>query len=150
METFKTIVALLTGIAWPAAVVGIAFAYRSDIRSILPRLRKAGPTGIELDAVQLQQKEAKTDAPPGELKALPGIGRTKAIEAIDRELHAALKIHDENSRIDILVRFLAQARLGPAFERIYRVIFGSQIAGCPRRCCTATREPSRRGSRKPV
>ncbi len=129
IELAKTFATTLTGIAWPAVVGFIAFFYRSEIRSILPRVRKAGPIGIELDAVQQQQKEAKADAPSGELKPLPGINRTKALEAVERNLHDSLKIYDENNRLDILVSYLAQARLELSFERIYRVIFGSQIEG---------------------
>jgi hypothetical protein len=40
-----------------------------------------------------------------------------------------LGIIDPEKQIDVLVRHLAAARLGRNFEQIYRVIFGSQIAG---------------------
>jgi hypothetical protein len=126
---------LLKGIAWPLAVIIIAVVFKNDIRAILPRMRKAGPAGIELDPAE-QQRAASTavatSTPPGELRALPGYIRSEPIAAIERSLHAALQQVPEGDRIDVLVRELAQARLERVFERIYNLIFGSQILGLRR------------------
>ena len=51
------------------------------------------------------------------------------ITKVETELHAELGIIDPEKQIDVLVRHLAIARLSRNFEQIYRIIFGSQIAG---------------------
>jgi hypothetical protein len=51
------------------------------------------------------------------------------IAKVETQLHAELGIIDPEKQIDVLVRNLAVARLGRNFEQIYRIIFGSQIAG---------------------
>lgn len=130
MEFVNAVVTLLTSVAWPAAVIVIAVIYKVDIQSLLPRLRKAGPTGVELDPAEQQKKVSSTAVvQPGsvELKQLPGVGRTPAIEQVEREIHVSLSKIDEENRTDILVRSLAESQLAATFERIYNVIFGSQI-----------------------
>jgi hypothetical protein len=74
---------------------------------------------------------ALTDPTQIVLKDLPGLGRTPAIADLERLLHAALNQGDDSNedRIDRLVRLLAEARIATEFERIYRIIFGSQIRG---------------------
>jgi hypothetical protein len=99
--------------------------FRSDVRALFPRLKKAGPTGLEFDPSR-QVLSAVTR----ELQELPGFpARTPMITKVETELHAELGIIDPEKQIDVLVRHLAVARLGRNFEQIYRVIFGSQIAG---------------------
>ncbi|MCC6718773.1 MAG: hypothetical protein IT555_12885 [Acetobacteraceae bacterium] len=129
LEVAKIIVSALKEIAWPLAAGLIAFAYRSDIRSLLPRVSKAGLSGVELDPIQSQQKVADSNKPPGQLKQLPGLSRTLLIEEVEKNLHKELEEIKEDDRITLLVRVLAQSRLETLFERIYRVIFGSQIDG---------------------
>jgi hypothetical protein len=54
-----------------------------------------------------------------------------AIERLERQLHtqlSAITNVSEDEKRDLLVRILAQAQLEAAFERIYNIIFGSQIA----------------------
>jgi hypothetical protein len=154
-ETFKTLVTLIIGISWPVAAVWIARIYQLDIRLLLPRVRKAGPTGIEFDAVQQQQhnksdvlpgelkapaetaeateiaavsKQLETDKSSGQLKMLPGVNRSKAVAVLEEKLHESLKNYSVDIHVDILLHYLAEARLETIFEKIYRGIFGSQIA----------------------
>jgi hypothetical protein len=125
MEIFKVIVDLLKALAWPGAVFGLGFMFRSDVRALFPRLKKAGPTGFEFDPAR-QVLAAVTR----ELQELPGFpARTPMITKVETELHAELGIIDPEKKIDVLVRHLAVARLARNFEQVYRVIFGSQIAG---------------------
>ncbi len=46
---FKIFVDLIKAIAWPSAVFALGFMFRSDVRALFPRLKKAGPTGLEFD-----------------------------------------------------------------------------------------------------
>lgn len=126
---------LLKGIAWPIAIVLIALAFKVEIRALLPRLRKAGPTGVELDPAE-QQREAPNSTAvtttSDVIKDLPGISRTPAMEALERGIHAELQKRPEGDRVALAVRALAQSQLETAFERIYQWIFGSQILGLRR------------------
>src|SRR5260221_10948545 len=54
IEYVKLAVDLLKGLAWPAAFFGTMFLFRVDVRALLLRLVKAGPTGVEFDR-QLQK-----------------------------------------------------------------------------------------------
>ena len=131
MEWLTAIVDLLIGIAWPAAVTAIALVYKSEIPSLLRRLRKAGPAGVELDSAEQQQRARLENATsPGtlEIKQIPGIGRTPAIENKERLILSILDKIPEDERVSRLTRTLAESDLSVTFERIYRIIFHSQIS----------------------
>lgn len=103
----KLLAHFLVGVAWPVAAFAIAFLFRRDLKALLPRVRKAGPGGVELDSVE-QQREAESSAPsakealealeppegstrqPRELTPLPGVVRTPAVAELERILHAKL------------------------------------------------------------
>jgi len=132
MAEFTALIDALKGLWWPLAAVIIAVVYKAEIRSLLPRLRKAGPTGVEFDPADAQKASAAdvaTATEPGKLKEFPGIIRTPAIERVERQLHTALANVNVKAeeKPDLLVRLLAQAQLEATFERTYNVIFGSQI-----------------------
>jgi hypothetical protein len=128
VQVFLAIVDLLKGIAWPLAIFGSALLFKSDLRALFPRLRKAGPSGVEFDPVATQQRAASNaPAQAGQLRELPGFPRTKAIEAMERKFHAELAHIAEAGRTDLLVRLLAQSRLEANFGYIYGTIFGSQL-----------------------
>src|SRR5437764_12763105 len=93
MAEFTALIDALKGLWWPLAAVIIAVVYKAEIRSLLPRLRKAGPTGVEFDPADAQKASAAdvaTATEPGKLKEFPGIIRTPAIERVERQLHTAL------------------------------------------------------------
>jgi hypothetical protein len=120
---------LLKGIAWPVAVVIVAVAFRTDIKALLPRIRRAGPSGVEFDPAAQQNSAAESrSAAASVLQPLPGLDRTPTIEALEKHLLQALAVVDESKKVALLVRLLAQARLEHAFALIYNSIFGSQIA----------------------
>ena len=139
MSDITALVGALKGLWWPVAAVVIAAVYKTEFRSLLPRLRRAGPTGVEFDpagqqqAAQVATTAANTPA-PGQLREFPGMVRTAAMERLERQLHAqlaAMTTPDDEKR-DLLIRVLAQAQLEAAFERFYNMIFGSQIAALRR------------------
>lgn len=116
---------VIKALAWPAAVVTIAYWFRDDLRKKIPGLTKAGPTGVEFDV----QKRVVAKSWTGELKEIPGISRTPTMALIEKSIHEALQIYNPDSHVDLLVRQLAQSRLEGVFERVYGPIFGSQILG---------------------
>ena len=122
---------------WPVAAVIIAAVYKVEIRALVPRLRRAGPTGVEFDPAGQQQAAvtAANNPAPGQLRQFPGMVRTPAIARIERLLHtqlAALTNMSDEEKRDFLIRVLAQAQLEATFERIYNMIFGSQIVALRR------------------
>jgi hypothetical protein len=126
IEYVKLAVDLLKGLAWPVAFFGTMFLFRVDVRALLPRLIKAGPTGMEFE----RQPQTLSQPWSGELNKLPNNRpRTAITEEIEKSLHAALQTIKDDQRIDVLVNELAVSRLHAVFERIYGPIYGSQIAG---------------------
>jgi hypothetical protein len=133
---------LLKAVAWPFVVLLVARSFKPEILSFLPglnalllRSRKVNVAGIlqlEVDAAEQQQKaadvRATTTSDSVELREIPGLSRTKAIETLERNIHGQLKNVTEDP-VHVLVRNLAQARLEAAFGFIYAGIFGSQILG---------------------
>ena len=129
--TIQSLAALLKALAWPASVLTIALFYKADLKAIIPRLRKAGPSGVKLDP-PLQQSVVITDLSGTISKPLPGIARTEAVEDLERILRQQISTIQDGDRIDRLILELSQARLTAHFERVYRVIFGTQILGIRR------------------
>ena len=102
---------------------GLGFMFRSDVRALFPRLKKAGPTGLEFDpARQLLAATSK------ELRDLPGFpDRSPMVAKVETSLHTELDLIDPEKRVDVLIRHLAVARLARNFELVHRTLFGSQI-----------------------
>lgn len=124
MEYLKLLVDLVKAVAWPVAVFALGYLFRSDVRALFPRLKKAGPSGFEFDPARQMLTVASR-----ELREIPGFpDRTPMIARVEKELHNDLAIVDSEKQVDVLVRHLAVARLGRVFEQIYRILFGSQIA----------------------
>lgn len=126
MQIATISVDLLKQIAWPVAAVVIASLFRGELRALLPKLRRVGPSGLEFDVEQQQLRAAVVTA-PGELKELPGLSRTPAMANVERVLHERLRQSKQEDREALLVRLLAQSHLETYFEQTYRLIFGSQI-----------------------
>ncbi|HMJ44397.1 MAG TPA: hypothetical protein VK522_19190 [Pseudolabrys sp.] len=124
MALAQLLVDLLKGLAWPAVALILGFLFKTELRSLFPRIIKAGPGGIELD-----REKQRIPRSTGELQELPGLQRTAKMAEIEKSIHQALELYDSNKQVDLLVRHLAQSRLETVFERIYGAIFGSQILG---------------------
>lgn len=138
MAVFLAIVDLMKGIAWPLAIVAATWLFRSEIRGLVPRIEELGPGGVKLrrpEAAATEQKKIESGPSQAsgdiQLQDIPGLGRTEAIAELEKLLHSALEAQTETAeaRVNRLIRLLAEARLTAEFERIYRVIYGSQIAG---------------------
>lgn len=119
---------LLEGLAWPAAAIVIALLYRDDIKSLLPQLRKAGPTGVELDPVE-QQRTSRAPVQQSGVIGSEHIATTPIAEEIEQNIRRDLQAVRDEEKVAVLTRVLARSRLETLFERLYYQIFGSQIAG---------------------
>lgn len=76
-----------------------------------------------------------TDPSDIKLKDLPGMSRTLEQASLERVLHFVLRTKDEipeDLRVDFLIRLLAEAQISLEFEKIYRIIYGSQLRGLRR------------------
>jgi hypothetical protein len=122
------LVDFLASLAWPASAVVVAVLFRDQVRSLLPRMRKAGPAGLEFDP----------DGPQGEgqenLLTSPTENRTgtdlpadPGIEEVEGYVRENIKDVPDQDKIRVLVRMVAVERLEKHFVRIYFNIFGSQI-----------------------
>ena len=127
----QSVAAVLKALAWPVSIFAIALFYKADLRALIPRVRKAGPAGVELDP-PLQQIVVMTDLSGTIGKSLPGITRTVAVEDLERLLRQEISTIPDRDRVDMLLLELSQARLTAHFERAYRAIFGTQILGLRR------------------
>ena len=127
------VVEIVKAVMWPVAAVIIACVFKADVRGLLPRLRRVGPGGVELDPADAQKSAVveATTTEPGKLKEFPGMMRTPAIERVEHLLLASFAKTNvkPEEREAFLLRLLAQSQLEAAFERIYRLIFGTQISG---------------------
>lgn len=136
MSDITALLDALKGLWWPVAAVIIAVVYKIEIRTLIPRLRRAGPTGVEFDpAAQQQAVTAANNPAPGQLRQFPGMARTVAMERLERQLHtqlAALTNMSDEEKRDLLITRLAQTQLQEFFERIYNAIYGSQIVALRR------------------
>jgi hypothetical protein len=114
---------LLEGLAWPAAILAVALVFRHQISAAIPRIRKAGIAGVELDAEALQAAK-----PPELTPAISVLGEARpAIKDVEDELQENLKLIESSKQIPLLVRRLALTQAGAYFENTYGLIFGSQI-----------------------
>lgn len=129
LQVLTIVFDVIKQLVWPLVVITLVYWFRSEIRVLIPKLKRAGPEGVEFESTERQQ--AASVSPPGELKQLPGISRTPAIERVERVLRANInqQYPHATEREDHLTRFLAEAHLVAHFERTYRIIFGSQIDG---------------------
>lgn len=127
---------LIKSLAWPLVTAIVVFYFRGDVRALIGRLHKAGPTGVEFSAVTNQATSASAAGgeKTGLLKDFPGLGRTDAIASVERLLIDNLEKQNilEKDKVEYLIRHLAETRLVTHFFRLYTYILGSQIDGLRR------------------
>lgn len=122
LEWAKVFFDLIKGIAWPLAIFLLFWMFRLQLGEKIKDLISAGPTGAVFHApVQAVQAQAAGVVP--QLGEHPMSSVTKITGTIQHDLEAI----QENARVTVLVRALAETRLFAGFEAIFGVIFGSQI-----------------------
>jgi hypothetical protein len=132
MEWVKVALDFFRDISWPLAICVIASWFKDDIREMLPRVKKAGPAGVEFNEVQQQQIVKRNEISFEDLKEFEHLPRTQFMGELERLVLNELKVINDEDKIPLLVRHLAQNRIELAAERVYWSIFGSQIRGLER------------------
>lgn len=123
IDLLKSTFDLIKGIAWPLAILLIALIFKRDLKNILPRIRKAGPAGIELDSLEQQQR-----APVPKEDRHTGLGPVSPIVELKEEaIRKDLELYKPEAREPALIRNLALFQFWASFENAYGIIFGSQI-----------------------
>ncbi len=84
MEIAKLVLEYVKALAWPLTIIGLSLSFRSEIKRLLARLRKAAlPGGVSVDLGEevrevKQLSEKVESAPTEERKKKPGIPLTEA------------------------------------------------------------------------
>src|SRR5208337_2110036 len=84
MEIAKLVLEYVKALAWPLTVIALSLSFRSEIKRLLARLRKAAlPGGVSVDLGEevrevRQLSEKVESAPTEERKKKPGIPLTEA------------------------------------------------------------------------
>lgn len=112
----------LKTIIWPITVIIIAFCFRTEISSLIKRIISAELPGLKLNAIP--QEKAEESNLEFKLQNLPDDEKNK-LEELIQEKENALSSASQN--IDELNKTLVQKEIEVDFERIYNIIFGSQI-----------------------
>ena len=123
---WKEFFILIAAVAWPVSVFAIARLFRQELTRLLQRLRGVSMAGAQISFTEQHVPElvASSTQP---LRELPGVERTPAIEAVEKDLLKLLQAIEPNDRYDSVVRALAQAKLDTAIVMTHSAIFGSQI-----------------------
>jgi hypothetical protein len=140
LPIFQALFDLIGKCIWPIFFVWLLLNFNDDIRALLPRIRKLGSNGLELDTLASNQmvdekNSLNKELSPNALKDFPGLTRSPAISEVEIALHQSLDKQlanqnlQESDKVDYLIRELAVSRLVSHFLRVYNIIFGSQIRG---------------------
>ena len=132
MEWFSKIVELLIGLAWPGALVVGLLIFKQPLISLINRLVKIGRGGAEFN---LPAQTGLGDREP----ALKVVGPPEHLapifrplqEKFEAEIKASLPKLERHFNLAgeaALIRAAGDASAGLYLERVYRLIYGSQIA----------------------
>lgn len=149
VEGWKLVVDLLKVLVWPSAIIWATWYYRDDIRKLAERVIEAGPAKLVLAPSQTsvtQQETAPVGGPSPSAPSLPrtsgtidykeGIAKIRAVtsteelEKIVSEIKAVFPVDESNEtaeKIEFLIHANATLWAQLAHERVYRLIFGSQL-----------------------
>ncbi|HPJ17744.1 MAG TPA: hypothetical protein PK635_01325 [Actinomycetota bacterium] len=130
MRVFQTIVELVTAIAWPVTVGGIAFLFRREVREMLktPLSRlKAGPieaewerTRIDLETslAEVEQPSSSRTAADPRYTASPLINRRLEYLSVKAAANPAAVILDSYAIVEDVLREVLIARHVEGIERL--------------------------------
>jgi len=125
---------LVKGLSWPVVVAVVLIYYRSEFGILIPRMTEAGPTGVKFGPAIKQMEEGNA------LSSVSKVNRsnvilpapTPAVAIVEEIIQKNISEIEKDDQVRFLVRDLASARVTYSFERIYNIIFGSQIEALKR------------------
>ncbi|WP_424940343.1 hypothetical protein [Aliiroseovarius sp. S253] len=116
----------MAALAWPIAVYFAAKLFKNELKTLLVRVKKVGPTGAEFDTVNQDNIEGPKPGSALAKESLAPLSDPVAEEFEGANWEALEKIPTDQ-REAALVRALTFAQLANSFERAYAGIFGSQL-----------------------
>lgn len=129
MEIKEFIIELLKYIAWPFVVLISIFILKDKLSSIFSggiKSAKHGDTEVQFFEGKQPVKPEETEQQ--DLQHLIPVDPTGLRGEVEERIQSQLtQINNDNEKIDILVKNLAQQQISNAFEKVYYNIFGSQI-----------------------
>lgn len=129
MEWVRLLLGFVEGIAWPLIVLLSLWMFRTPIASVIPNVIKVkGPAGTE---IQMQVTQELLIAEAATNEELPGFDeRLKQVEAqFQQEIESARLESDEaKNLVNELQSRVAQSETALYYERIHRVLYGTQIS----------------------
>lgn len=133
MDTVLKIIEILK---WPIVIIIIAMIFKKSISSLINRTKsiKGGKYGLEIEPSKQQKKvskrlpetKSKKEEIEKRLNLLSDDTRNKLQEAIKKETDFD-KLNTEEDKIEAILRYSEVLYIILNFERIYYLIFGSQI-----------------------
>jgi hypothetical protein len=118
-------------IAWPLAAVSafliFLLLFRGPIAALIQRVRSIKRDGIETGPITPQSEAPNPDAADALMRSFESPMLLEAEKAIRGELKRR-GLDCSPPAVDVLIRHLARAQMQAAFESLYRVVFGSQLA----------------------
>lgn len=129
MDNKQFIVELLRYGAWPLVAVAAIYFLKDKISAIFGGGLKSAKHGdTEVQFFESNQTVKPQSVEQQNLQHLIPLDPTGLREELEERLNQQLEqIVDDNRKIEILVKNLAQQQIGNAFEKVYFNIFGSQI-----------------------
>lgn len=124
----------ISHLIWPALIAGALIYFRKEIKSAFSRIREVGPTGVKLDNAQeaVQQQTITTIPGPTVAEAISGFKQLISAEQLDlavADLMRDLEARTQNlqERVQLATHAAAALNIQLTHERVYRLIFGSQL-----------------------
>lgn len=130
LELIKTVFDLIKGIAWPLMILWVVLLFRKEIAEFIPRIVRVGKEGVEASPAARLQNVPEQDPNEAEELAKARYAQSPTpqfIKELEKELWSELEQTPQEERLHLAVRSLAYARTAVRSERVYSVIFGSQI-----------------------
>jgi hypothetical protein len=125
---------LLEVLKWPLVIIIIAFIFRGSITQLIQRVKSVKGVGFGLDTSDVKSKEVQQQKSKdlqlqkleSELNLFNKQTREQFQAAIKKESEWD-KVDDFKNKFEVLLRYSEALYIVLFFERIYNLIFGSQI-----------------------
>lgn len=124
----------ISKLIWPILLAAALFHFRKEIKGAFGRIREVGPTGVKLDNAQAVQQQTTTATPKSAtsdtISAMKQAISADQLEPAARDLMKELteRAPDLSERFELAAHAAASLNIQLTHERVYRVIFGSQLA----------------------
>lgn len=129
MDDNQFYVEMVGHLAWPTVVIACVFLLKDKIKNLFGggiKSAKHGDTEVHFFGEQQTAKPSPSEQQ--DLQHLVPVDPTGLREEVEQRLQGQLaQLSNDNEKIDVLVKNLAQQQLTGAFEKIYYNIFGTQI-----------------------